>query len=200
MFDSSCRPMRMFCETMTETPPSGRPHSSSAIAGTQPTQEIVRCLARLMCPNTHPSGMETTPGRSPRGAVSAGSGDTGSGDTGSGDRIRTCDLWVMSQPVAVSPNTLGLIAARQQRSARPTCFTASRLFAPVSPRFVPKSVPNTAKRQVQPPRREISWWMPSGWSMQWRCFGRVGAPRPTSCWARQAQPIRSTRTVSRVSP
>src|SRR5271169_826915 len=59
-----------------------------------------------MCPNTWPSGMKMAPGESP-GAISAGSGD----------RIRTCDLWVMSQPVAVSPGAVGLIAARQRRRA-----------------------------------------------------------------------------------
>ena len=35
----------------------------------------------------------------------------------SGDRIRTCDLWVMSEPVAVSLSTFGLIAPCQRRSA-----------------------------------------------------------------------------------
>src|ERR1700687_996129 len=35
----------------------------------------------------------------------------------SGDRIRTCDLWVMSEPVAVSRDTPGLIPAGHPRSA-----------------------------------------------------------------------------------
>jgi hypothetical protein len=37
----------------------------------------------------------------------------------SGDRIRTCDLWVMSEPVAVSPSAVGLKSPCQRRSAVP---------------------------------------------------------------------------------
>jgi hypothetical protein len=43
--DSSCRPMRMFWETTTETPRSRRPHSSSANGGTQPTEAIVKMIS-----------------------------------------------------------------------------------------------------------------------------------------------------------
>jgi hypothetical protein len=39
---------------------------------------------------------------------------------GSGDRIRTGDLWVMSQPVAIAPNAIRLKRARHDRFARPS--------------------------------------------------------------------------------
>ena len=66
-------------------------------------------MRTLMFPNTFPSGMKTAPEKSP-GAVS----------TGSGDRIRTCDLWVMSQPVAVSSRAVRLICAGHEESPVPT--------------------------------------------------------------------------------
>jgi hypothetical protein len=51
-------------------------------------------------------GHENGPRRSLRGPFPLVAGTLVAGTvSGSGDRIRTCDLWVMSQPVAVSPNT-----------------------------------------------------------------------------------------------
>ena len=66
--------------------------------GPSTTPDHLRQLGMMSLSDANfPKEHEMAPGESP-GAIFAGSGD----------RIRTCDLWVMSQPVAVSPDTLGL--------------------------------------------------------------------------------------------
>jgi hypothetical protein len=67
---SAARATPMFWETMTETPRSRRPHSSSATGGIQPTKAILGCWASLICPNTRPSGMKKLPRRSIRRSFS----------------------------------------------------------------------------------------------------------------------------------
>jgi hypothetical protein len=47
----------------------------------------------------------------------------------SGDRIRTCDLWVMSQPVAVSSSHPASQTRRSQSIARPSHHTVSHTIA-----------------------------------------------------------------------
>jgi hypothetical protein len=61
----------------------------------------------------------------------------------SGDRTER-DLWVMSQPVAVSPNAIRLKRARHDRFARPSHRAASHPISAVTPRFVHTSIHNIA--------------------------------------------------------
>jgi hypothetical protein len=80
---------------------------------------------RLMFPNTSTSGMKMAPEVRTSGAISAGSGD----------RIRTCDLWVMSQPVPVSHGLPGLKRAGHDQPPVPAItvrLTSSRQLRPVS--------------------------------------------------------------------
>jgi hypothetical protein len=100
-------------------------------------------VSKTNVPKRVPTGDENDPRGRTSGVISAGSGD----------KIRTCDLWVMSEPVAVSLDTLGLIPTGQPAFHRPTCLARSHLFASVAPRSVPKSVPNMANRSLSRPRR-----------------------------------------------
>jgi hypothetical protein len=61
----------------------------------------------------------------------------------SGDRTER-DLWVMSQPVAVSPNAIRLKRARHDQFARPSHRAASHPISAVTPRFVHTSIHNIA--------------------------------------------------------
>ena len=63
----------------------------------------------------------------------------------SGDRTER-DLWVMSQPVAVSSRLAGLKTRRSRSIARPSHRAASHGVAAVAPRFFTKSVPNFSRR------------------------------------------------------
>ena len=62
----------------------------------------------------------------------------------SGDRTAR-DLWVMSQPVAVSSRLAGLKHAGHDQSPVPA-IAPHHAVAAVAPRFVPKSVPNFSRR------------------------------------------------------
>jgi len=73
----------------------------------------------------------------------------------SGDRIRTCDLWVMSQPVAVSSRLARL--KEQVTINRPS--QPSRHVSPhrgSCAAFRSQILSQDSRQQVQPPRREIS--------------------------------------------
>jgi hypothetical protein len=82
---------------------------------------------------------------------------------------------------------------RSRLIARPSHRTASHRIAAVTQRFVPKSVHKTARSTCSLGERSVRrcWW-----PMRWRCAVRAATARPTSCWARQANPIRSKLTLS----
>ena len=120
---------------------------------------------------------------------------------GSGDRIRTCDLWVMSQPAAVSPTAISLIRPRQPLFGRPASSAASRLFASNSACSVPKSVPNTATSSKRaspvPPdhhETELRIWIDSPTRpAHYRCGG--SAVTTTDCHPASLGDQRPTRPV-----
>jgi hypothetical protein len=87
-------------------------------------ESLGRSLALRMFPRVFSSGTKTGPREGSPGAVLRGSGDSGSGD-----RLRTCDLWVMSQPVPVSHGLLGLKCAGHDQPPLPAVtvrLTSSR--------------------------------------------------------------------------
>ena len=93
----------------------------------------------------------------------------------SGDRIRTCDLWVMSQPVAVSPNPFRLKRAAHADSPGLSITRSLTPISVIAPCFVHKSVHNTISSQ---------------------CSHLGGTGTPVICWRRPV-PIRSFRSTSR---
>ena len=108
---------------------------------------------RLMFTNPFTSGMKMAPEVAPLGAISAGSGD----------RIRTCDLWVMSQPVAVSRRRPRLKPAGHDGLCVQALTSRCTRSRQLRRRFVPKSVPKrrclSAVRTLARLRRTA----PSGW-------------------------------------
>ncbi len=83
---------------------------------------------------------------------------------------------------------------RSRLIARPSHRAASHPIAAAAPRFVHKSVHNKASSKCSRlgERSVPRCW----WPIRWRCAVRAGTARPTSCWARQANPIRSMLTLS----